>query len=95
MSWMVLLLVSAGVYRAAFMLTQEDGPFDAFSRFRGWVGQTSWVGRGFHCYMCVSWWLAGLAAIGLVLAGQAAWGDLWYLWPGIAGLAVVLYQVVR
>lgn len=95
MSWVVLLLVAAGVYRVSRMLTQEDGPFDAFSRVRAWMGQGSWVGRGVHCYMCVSFWLAGLAAVLLVLSGRAAWADLWLVWPGIAGAAVVIYQGFR
>lgn len=94
-SWVLLLIVALGVYRVALMTTQEDGPFDAFSRFRAWLGQGSWVGRGFHCYMCVSFWVAGLAALVLVLTGDAVWTDLWWLWPGIAGGAVVAYQVTR
>ncbi len=95
MNWMVLLLVVCGVYRVSRLATQEEGPWDVFTRVRAVVGQSSWVGRGFHCYMCVSFWLAGLAAVLLVLSGRAAWVDLWLVWPGIAGAAVVLYQVVR
>jgi hypothetical protein len=92
---MVLLLVSAGVYRCALMITQEDGPADVFARLRTAVGQSTWIGRGLHCIFCVSWWLAVLAAVILVLQGHADWSQLWYLWPGIAGLAVMIYQVVR
>lgn len=95
MSWMVLLLVVCGVYRVSRLATQEEGPFDAFSRFRAWAGQGSWVGRGFHCYMCVSFWIAGLATVLLVLSGRTSWADLWLVWPGIAGAVVVVYQVVR
>jgi hypothetical protein len=94
-TWMLLLLLVAGIYRTARMLAQEDGPFDAFARMRAAAGQANWFGRGLHCFMCLSWWIAGLTAVVLVLAGRAAWADVWYLWPGLAGLAVVMYQVVR
>lgn len=95
MSWMLLLLLVAGVYRIARLASQEEGPFAVFQRMRDAAGQASWFGRGLHCFMCLSWWIAGVAAVVLVLAGRAAWADLWYLWPGLAGLAVVMYQVVR
>lgn len=95
MNWMQLLLIVFGVYRCARIVTQEDFVFDAFARFRGWIGQSSWVGRGAHCYACVSFWLAGVASVVLVLTNRAIWGDLWLLWPGIAGAAFVIYQVFR
>jgi hypothetical protein len=92
---MLLLLVVAGVYRTARMLAQEDGPADAFSRLRAAVDQSTWVGRGLACIFCVSFWIAGIAVALLIVQGYAAWRDLWYLWPGIAGLAAIVYQVVR
>lgn len=92
---MQLLLIVFGVYRVARIMTQEDFAFDAFSRFRAWMGQSSWAGRGAHCYACVSFWLAGVAAVILVLTNRAVWGDLWLLWPGLAGGAFAVYQVFR
>jgi hypothetical protein len=95
MTWLLLVLLVFGVYRTARMLSQEEGPFALFQRTRDAAGQASWFGRGLHCCMCLSWWIAGLAAVLLVLTQRATWGDLWYLWPGIAGMAATVYQVVR
>lgn len=95
MTWLLLVLLSLAVYRTARMTSQEDFAFDAFSRFRGWMGQSTWLGRGVHCYACTSFWLAGVAAVVLVFTDRAAWSDLWFLWPGIAGAALAIYQVFR
>jgi hypothetical protein len=99
MTWMLLLLVSAGVYRCARIVALEDGPFFAFARMRGRAAglpkQHAWVSYGLQCPLCLSWWLAGAAAGILIVQGYAAWRDLWYLWPGIAGLSAILYQAVR
>lgn len=51
------------VYRMANMIANEDGPFDMFSRIRERVGQKNWIGRGLHCQMCISFWLALIPAI--------------------------------
>lgn len=92
---MLLLLACLAVYRVARMVSQEDGPFDAFTRLRAAVGQSSWIGRGFHCFMCVSVYVAAVAAVFLVLTDRAAWIDIGLLWLGIAGGASALYQVFR
>lgn len=88
-----LLFVAAGlaVYRIARLVTQEDGPFDVFSALRDRVGQANWVGRGLHCVLCASFWLALPAALLLPWAG---WRELVLLWLGLAGAAVVIYRVV-
>lgn len=95
MTWLVFILATLGTYRVARMLTQEDGPFDAFAQLRGRVGQRTWVGRGFHCVLCVSFWVAALVAVLLAATATILWRDVWLVWPGIAGAAVVVYQVVR
>jgi hypothetical protein len=81
-----------GTYRVARLVTQEDGPFDAFAGLRARAGQGSWVGRGLHCALCASFWLALLAA--LLLLPWADWRELVLLWGGVAGGAVVVYKVV-
>lgn len=93
--WLFLLLASFATYRTARLITQEDGPVDAFTRLRAWVGQGSSFGRGLHCFWCVSVWVAGLAAVLLILTAHARWVDVGLLWLGIAGLAVAIYQVFR
>ena len=58
-------MCALAVYRISNMIAQEDGAFDMFARLRTWVGQKSWIGRGIHCVLCVSFW-AGIA-------GALAW----------------------
>jgi len=95
MTALVLLLASLGIYRLARMVTQEDGPFDAFTRWRQWVGQRTWVGRGFHCVACASFYVAGLAALYLALIGIIGWREVPLIWFGAAGGGLAIYQVVR
>ena len=92
---MLLLLLAVGIFRVSRMLAQEEGPFGVFHAMRERAGQAGWFGRGLHCALCWSWWLAGVAAVLLVLTGVIDWRDLWYVWPGLSGCAVVIYQVVR
>jgi hypothetical protein len=95
MTWLTLLLAMLATYRVARMLTQEDGPFDAFAQLRGHAGQRTWVGRGIHCVLCVSFWVAAVVTVLLAATGMIAWREVWLVWPGVAGGAVVVYQVVR
>lgn len=56
------LLIGLAAYRAAKMLTMEDGPFNVFEKLRDWIftrfDEYSWVNKGFSCPLCVSFWLA-------------------------------------
>jgi hypothetical protein len=78
--WLQYLLLALAVYRVAHMVALEDGPADAFARWRHRVGQRSWVGRGFHCPLCLSFWLGLLAALALPWTG--------WLWYGASSLAL-------
>jgi hypothetical protein len=81
--WLIFLLALLGTYRLAHMIAMEDGPFDAFSAWRDKVGQSSWVGRGLHCPLCLSFWLA--------LPMALAWQVSVISWLGIAGGCLVLH----
>lgn len=93
MTWLTLVLASLAVYRVARLATQEEGPWDIFARFRGWMGQSTWAGRGLHCIFCVSFWLAFVAAA--MVVDPVLWREYVLASLGIAGGAVVIYQVVR
>jgi len=86
-----LVVAILAVYRVAHMLAIEDGPFDAFSLWRERVGQATWLGRGFHCTLCISFWLALPPAFVLGIPG-GAWG-LILGWLAIAGGVLVLYRL--
>jgi hypothetical protein len=92
-SWLSLVVASLAVYRCARMIAQEDGPFDVFARLRAAVGQASWVGRGFHCVLCVSFWLAWIAVA--MVVSPVLWREYILSSLGVAGGSVVIYQVVR
>lgn len=84
----VLLILA--VYRLAYMISQEEGPFGIFERLRIAGGAYSfgedgrpqgWIGRGLTCPLCVGFWLSGLVVI-LVL--PSGWFTLVY-WLAVAG----------
>lgn len=58
-----LIVLILAVYRLSRMIAIEDGPADIFTKFRSTLSQESWVGRGFYCVLCLSFWLSLLAAI--------------------------------
>jgi hypothetical protein len=79
------------VYRVAYDIAYSDGPFDIYSWWREKVGQTTWIGRGFQCPICLSWWLSAIAA--LYLAESVVQFVLY--WLAVAGAALVLHKVVK
>lgn len=70
-------------YRITFMLHNESGPGDMFTKLRVKLGVrfdqysnpygTNWVSEGFLCFMCLSVWIATLITAALVL------GALWHV----------------
>lgn len=93
MSWLALVMASLAVYRVARMITQEDGPFDGFTRLRTAMGQATWLGRGFHCVLCLSFWLSWIA-VAMVIS-PLLWREYILTSLGVAGGAAVIYQVAR
>lgn len=87
--WFVLAALAT--YRLSRAVAREDGPFDLFAALRDKLGQGNWVGRGFHCVQCLSFWLALPLAL---VCGPADWREALLLWGGVAGLATVLHLVV-
>lgn len=82
------LLVALAVYRVARMLALEDGPVEIFAKWRYWLGQKSWVGRGFHCPLCISFWLGFMSAWLLNPAGP-----VWYVVVALALSGVTVFLV--
>lgn len=93
MTWLLLVLLTLAVYRVSHMLAYEDGPFDVFARMRGAVGQASWIGRGLHCVLCLSFWLSLVVffllypVVGVVMGVVA--------WQAVAGGVLVLHKVLK
>ena len=88
MNWLAFILAVLATYRIAHMIAREDGPFDMFMALREGVGQESWFGRGLHCVLCISFWLAlpaaWIAGLPIVIG-----------WLGVAGGVMVLFMIVE
>lgn len=54
------VLLALAVFRVANDIANMDGPFDLYTRVRGWVlerfGPDSWQNQGVNCPICISWW---------------------------------------
>lgn len=88
------ILVSLAVYRVATMISSEDGPFYIFSSWRkrliGWEqrrGRPHWIIDGFHCPLCVAWWL-GFA--GAWLVPWQTWTDYLVISVAISSITLIL-----
>jgi hypothetical protein len=93
-----LLLVGLAVYRAAYMVVKEEGPFSIFVKLRSIDQyQHTWVGRGLNCPNCVSFWLGLIVAIcwwlgyyqSPIVVGIVIWFDLMF---GVFILTKVIYK---
>jgi hypothetical protein len=90
--WLALVLSILAVYRISYSIVKEDGPFDLFVSFQDKIGQDSWIGRGFHCVLCLSFWLSFLPAFWLF------WGrpiNVVIGWFGIAGAIMILHSMLN
>lgn len=99
-----VLLAAFAVYRIAFMIAREEGPFDVFDRLRALAGnlpeqrdgnrrRPHWIQRGLGCPLCISWWLALPAAFIVVYSLSQPPLMALALWPCIAGICLFLYQL--
>lgn len=84
------LLAVLVVYRVAYLIAEDEGPFSSMAKLRGRVDPTraTWLGRGIRCPMCVSFWLAFFAAFflpGLFLEN----------WLALAGAVLLLIRSGR
>ena len=89
--WIALTILTA--YRLAYMLVNDDGPFDLFARMRDKIGvdeQRTWIQRGFGCPGCISFWLSLGGAITIAFSYPTNVIGFLTLWFGMAGAALFL-----
>lgn len=84
-----LLLLALGVLYVSVSVAILDGPFDIFSMWREYVGQSTWVGRGLHCPMCVGLYFSAIPAIIM----SNSFGQFILFWLGIAGAVMLMYKL--
>lgn len=87
-SALTFIVATLATYRLSMALTEEEGPFSIFRAWRGAIDpdQTTWLGRGVNCLLCVSFWVA------LPFAALIE-GDPWRIplvWWAIAGSVVLI-----
>jgi hypothetical protein len=90
--WLWVLLAGLANYKAAHMVSQpgDDGPFDLFKTFRDFVGEKTWIGKGFHCFSCVSFW-GGLIAV-LLIGWGLPWNLFMIVWGATATIAFMVWR---
>ena len=54
---MAFILCTLAVWRIAYLISQEDGPFDIIIKLRKPFGQGT-IGKLMDCFYCLSLWLA-------------------------------------
>lgn len=92
-----------GVYRLAYLIACEDGPFNAAVELRSRVMEWDvsrkndpmhdpdhWLNTGLNCPLCLSFWMAWLPGI---LFGETVLGVIFYA-LGIAGGVLLLHWLV-
>jgi hypothetical protein len=89
-AWLLLFISTFATYRTSRMVALEEGAFKVFALIRSLdIKQNTWIGRGLHCPLCLSFWFGFLFAIPF-------WG--WY-YPvfalGLSGGAIFIYQIDR
>lgn len=84
-----LALLILAVYRIAYLIAIDEGPFSVIERMRSRIdpNQATWLGRGVRCIACVSFWLALLATL---LTGGSVLD-----WIATAGGALVIHKAVN
>jgi len=86
---MILAAVFA-TYYVALSLTQQEGPFRVFERFRNLFVVDNWLGRGVRCVVCVSLYAAVGFACLLAYGGLIMWYEVLIVAPALAGGAVTV-----
>jgi hypothetical protein len=82
------IVAALATYRLSMALAEEEGPLGMFTAWRGALDpdQTTWLGRGVNCIMCVGFWLALPFAVLIT-------PDVWQIplvWWGLAGVVVLI-----
>lgn len=87
-----LIAATLLTFRLSTAIAQEEGPFSLFTTLRGRVGQANWIGRGVHCLLCVSFWLAVPAALLLPIASI---GEFALYWGAISGGVLLITKYLN
>lgn len=92
--WIRFILAALGVFRFAFLMTNEEGPGAVFLKIRQYFwrkyGTESAWGRAVECVLCQSVWYSALAA--LLVFPWTGFFNWFLLWLGISGAVAVIFM---
>lgn len=85
------LLTALAVYRVSFLMTEEDGPFHIFLRWRrfAWQKLPQWIGQGFSCFYCTSFWVSLLGSACVV---RSLGVELVVVWLSLAAIVTLVMR---
>lgn len=86
----LLLVQILAVWRVAYALHAESGPWDALSKTRRWVARVTSV-RVLDCFYCLSTWVA----LGATFVTDAGWLERAFWWMAVAGGAALFQRVTE
>jgi hypothetical protein len=92
-TWAVTLrfaLSALAVYRVAFLVAREDGPWGLFRRLRA-LAKDSLAGRLIACVNCLSIWIS----LPLAPFVGGSWIEQVVAWWALSGAAVVIDRATR
>jgi hypothetical protein len=83
-------LSALAVYRVAFLVAREDGPWDLLRRLRA-SAKGSMAGRLVTCLNCLSVWIS----LPLAVFVGTSWVERLVAWWALSGAAVLLDRAIR
>ena len=83
-------LAALAVYRLAFLIAREDGPWDVLRRLRT-AAKDSMGGRIVTCLNCLSVWIA----LPLAAFVGTSWVERAVAWGALSGAAVLVDRATR
>ena len=90
-----LVLATAITYRFSHMIVGENGPFNIFLHFRTILFSTrladTWIGDGFNCVLCVSFWFSFLVGY-LIVDRPVDVFDYFIFSMAVSGLCLVVHR---
>lgn len=93
--WLIFILSSVGIWRAAELIAYDAGPFRMFKRWRDlWISRPL-IHELFTCPYCVSGYLAIGASVVLWWDGYSPVVPWFGYWFAIWGGAMVILRAVR
>lgn len=84
-AWLRLALAALATWRVTHLLAHEDGPWNAVTRLRAWLGAGG-LGRLMDCFYCLSVWVAAPFAAYVA----HCWMDGVMAWLALSGAACLL-----